>query len=293
MKYIKLYTLLMVSLLFVTSCSNDDKGTSNAIVNLPTQAMTVKENAGIFYVPVKVTGDHSNTIKAKFSVTAASIDPAVEDTNYIVTSKELVIPEGVDSVNVEIRAIDDAVINDNRIFTVNLVSVEGANMGQNTATVVTLRDNDANFYEKFAGKWWFEATTNKGDVKLAMTITAANEGDAKYDKVLNGSFSWDVGVAVPMSFPINYSYDKTTKERYLGLQCDGSTIVGTYGSSYSWVFYMYNESIDPENFLTGDIPGTWSDDYNTITFDKNYVLYLYQPGAGAWRSAQNIVLERQ
>ena len=128
--------MLACSALLVTACSNDDDWNTdgNVTVEMKNATMKVKENAGMFYVPVEVTGEANGPIRVTVDVTEASVSPAVEDEHYILTTKTLNIPAGETEVSLEFVPTNDMEINDDRVFTVTIVSVEGAKLGEIKST---------------------------------------------------------------------------------------------------------------------------------------------------------------
>ena len=148
MKYIKLFMFLAVASVFA-ACSDDDSSWNTAAdvtVNMKNPTMKVKENVGIFNVPVVVTGETNGPVKVNVTVKDAGANPAKKDVNYLVTDTTIVITEG--EGNVEIKAVDDDDINDPRTFDVNIVSAEGAKVGTQATTAVTIRNMDYDFAEQ-------------------------------------------------------------------------------------------------------------------------------------------------
>lgn len=298
MKYIKLFMLLAVASLFA-ACSDDDDNVNSATatVSLSQDTITVKENTGYFNVPIALTGARNGDVKVTVTVTPAATNPAVDDTNYLVTDKTITIPSTDSTANVQIKTVDDTEINENRSFTLT-ITAEGATLG-NSKTVVVLRDNDAAFYEKFFGKWMLTGTSSNGKVetpiKCEVTITGETDEAAKnYDKILTceAPNMLNVGIALSPVWHFRYSFDKSSKTGSLGFIMGEQ--VASYGANYSWIFV----TDDGTNYTTDDVTATWAlgsdGSFPTeITFPADKTIYLYQPGAGAWRMLYDFKMTKE
>lgn len=276
MKYIKLFMLLAVASLFA-ACSNDDEdiNSATATISLSSPSITVKESAGYFNVPIKVTGKRNGDVKVIVSASPAATNGAVEDTNYLITDKTITIPATDSVANIQIKTVDDDVINDPRSFTVT-ITAEGATLG-NSKTKVVLRDNDAAFYEKFMGKWkltWQEEGDdgNPVDYGSEVTITGeTNELAPNYNHILTceAPKMFNIGIVLDCTWHFRYSFDKNTKTGTLGIIMGEQ--VASYGSSYKFIF-LPNEGMD-------DVTATWAlgdkDSFPTeITFPAGQKIYL-------------------
>lgn len=292
MKYIKLFMLLAVASLF-TGCSDDDEivNSATATVSLSSDSVNVKENAGYFNVPIKLTGKRNGDVKVIVSASPAATNGAVEDTNYLITDKTITIPATDSVANIQIKTVDDDVINDPRSFTVT-ITAEGATLG-NSKTKVVLRDNDAAFYEKFMGKWHLtgKELRNKvvSDISSDVTITGeTNELAPNYDHILTCEAPGlvNIGVTLDCMWHFRYSFDKSTKTGTLGFIMDEQ--VASYSTSYTWFF----ETDDGE-----DLTATWAlgdkDSFPTkITFPADKIIYFYQPNAGTWARLSGFEMTR-
>jgi hypothetical protein len=302
MKYIKLFMLMLTSTLLFACSDDDDSINSNSVtVGFTSDTITVKENTGYFNVPIAVTGVRNGDIKVTISATGSGENFAEENTNYLITDKTLSLlndTTNTETMNVEIKTVDDDEINTNREFTLTIASAEGASITKNTVVVV-IRDNDAAFYEKFFGKWTLSYVVlgNSGESNETKTITISgpsDESDPNYDKVLDASCPsmFNVGIDLDCSWHFNYTFDSTTKKGTLGVVM-GET-VASYGSSYQWIFAL----LDGDNLTLDDYTADWSLDENnafptTITFpdSESKAIALYDDGV--WRYTYNWVLTKQ
>ena len=278
MKINKILACLLASVMFA-ACSDDDTSwnSGSATVSMEQEEIAVKENKGIFNVPVVVEGTQNGPIQVTVEVAETGTNAAKEDVNYIVTSKTILIPEDATSGNIEICTVDDNDINDSRTFTVSIVSANGAQIGSTKTTAVELRDNDAAFYEKLQGTWTM--TTAEGD-SWKVSIVGYDEGESGYDKVLyiTGAmgYSWT-------AIPVIYNFDMATQQGSLTIpfgelfaegveftgigSCDVYTAGGQNGQNVTF---------------NGSIAGSWNNDFNEITFDESKQLHLAvcSPGGG-------------
>lgn len=299
MKYIKIF-MSLVAVALLGSCSSDGEtwnSASDVTVSMANETMTVNEGKGLFNVPIQVTGKTNGRIKVTVEVSEVGDYPAKEDKNYYVTGKTIYISDS--TANVEIKTVDDEEINNNRTFAVTIVSAEGAKLG-NTTTTVTLKDNDAEFYQKLQGKWTMTGTDRSGnELSWNVTITgASDEKDEDYNKYLyiTGLNGYSSCEAV-----LTYNYDISTKSGYVAFDELGGE---------SWVLGAYNFGstlgacyVVPFNYLNGQltttpIVGHWSDDFKTVTFDEGMLfgrLYTYSTFEDTgyyWFAIQNIKLTK-
>lgn len=293
MKYIKLFMLLVAATVFA-ACSDDDSWNSKEVtVGFDNTSLTIKENSGIVNIPVNVNGLRNGDIALVIKTEETGTNPAVEDVNYIITDKTLNLKaddleEGV--VNIELKTIDDDEINDNRTFKLIIADAKGATIENNEITV-TLRDNDAAFYEKFFGTWTLNATEYNGSSQPPTPFTAkikitgpTDEADADYDNILYASSAamFNVGVNLDCEWRFAYSFDMATKTGSLDFIC--GDLVASYGSSYQWTWVGVNAA--GTNFSMDDIKGPWAlgegDAFPTTISWGTKDLILYRPGQGWW-----------
>ncbi len=162
MKKIFLLAFAAVGLLFA-ACSEDEDGFNTGaaivLVKQPTgeKPDSVRENKTL-YVPIKVEGEQNGAIEVTVEVSSNRED-YVEDKDYIVTSHHVRIPAHKDSVNVEVRLVDEKIINPDaedleRVLTVKIVSVQGAKIDALRGSAnFRIIDNDNSVYERMAGEW--------------------------------------------------------------------------------------------------------------------------------------------
>lgn len=76
------------------------------------------------FVPLMITGDLTEAATVVFEVTDST---AVEPTHFTV-EKELTVTPGTTKVNVEIKPVDDNVVNEDRIFILKIKEIKGGNL---------------------------------------------------------------------------------------------------------------------------------------------------------------------
>ena len=312
MKYTKIFMALLMAL-FMVACSDDDDAinTNQITLGFEKEAIVVKENVGYFNVPIKIAGYRNGNVKVNVVATPVGENGAVEDVNYMITDKSLQLLSENDTtdnatLNIQIKTIDDQEINENRSFNLEITSAEGATITTKNIQI-TLRDNDAAFYEKFFGKWTLKYTVEGASgvevVEKTMVISGpTDEDDPDYNNVLTATCAgmFNVGISLDASFRFNYTFDVATKKGTLGLIM--GDLVASYGSSYMWTFVNFVYDAEKGDYVGGyeDYLTDWSLDENdafptTITFPTDEVMYmaLYQPGGGAWRYVYNVSMTKQ
>jgi hypothetical protein len=148
MKLLKYFSFAALSL-FMVACSDDDVVLNTATgvtVNVSKVALSANEdNAGnevAVKVPIAITGDANGPVRVTVEFAPVGADGAVEDVDYIATSKVINISEEDKEANVEIYTVPNTVENDTKSFTVTITNVDGAALGESYVTTVTLVDND-------------------------------------------------------------------------------------------------------------------------------------------------------
>lgn len=292
MKYNKIFALLLATAAFA-GCSKEDISwnSSDATVGMGQAELVVKENKGMVNVPLVVDGELNGPVEVTVEVAEVGENPAMEDVHYIVTSKSYVIAEDATEGKIEFKTIDDADINEARTFVITIKSANGATVSETAnSTVVTLKDNDSQFYEKLQGKWKWSA--NNGGQSWNVTILGAEEGEDGYNEVL---YVTGVGGSSATSMTMFYSYDVATKTGYVYIP-------------FGYVFGQLNFSgigicdvvtitaVDGYVSLEGGLIGTWNEDFTEITFEENKTMYggVFQNGSflGTFFNSTNIKMSK-
>lgn len=304
MKYTKLF-MLALGAMFVASCSNDDEKVNSldTTVGFQKETLSIKENSGIVNIPIAIEGYRDGDVSVEIVAEGTGANPAKEGVNFRITDNTLSLLAKNDTtssavINVEFETIDDSEINDPREVTLTIKSAEGAKI-KTSKIVVTLRDNDAAFYEKFFGKWVLKGVDHKGNAfeKPATITGAVDEDDPNYDKVLKITVPglFNVGVALDCEWSLAYTFDKVTKTGTLSHIMFEDDYVATYSSAYKWVFLTEEDDELSDSPVTTSWKLGEGDTFPTeITWDEDQIIYLYQPSDGSlWAYMTDLKLVRQ
>ena len=106
-KYTKYLTMMLLAALAMTSCGDLNKGSvGDTTIYFSNESVEDGFSAGFVYVPIRLdAGTEANTGDVNVTVEVLDVQNATEDTDFMITSKDLVFRPGVDSVSVEIRVI--------------------------------------------------------------------------------------------------------------------------------------------------------------------------------------------
>lgn len=287
------YLLFACSALVLASCGNDDNwNTANDVtVQMANATMQTKENKNLFNVPLEVIGKANGPIRVTVDVTEVSENPAVENVNYIITSNTVVIPDNDSEVFIEIAPVNDDEINENRIFIVSIVDAEGAKVGEQNSTEITIRDDDSMPYEAIQGTWQYTFSEDGDNDAFTMTLEGVDDENILYDHVLYLS-GW--GKNNDMSAVVNFTADEETGEAIIEIpygQILGKAEFGNLGECEVELFgydgtYIYEE---------GSAIGTTAPKYKTIAFDpsEQFLLgVLYGGKVYLWYIMENMTMVR-
>lgn len=269
MKYIKLLSLL-VAVLFLGACSDDDvkkNSAADVTVSMGTATISPRESAGIVSLPIKVEGPTNGMVTLTVETREVGSNPAVENTNYYVTTKKINITgsEGY----VELEMVDDDEINDPRTFEVTIVNVEHAKLNEAAkTTTVEIRDNDHEPYDRLQGTWTLTYKNYDGAVqRQKVTITGADDpSEYIYNKLL-----YLEGMLLDKSkAQLSFNFDTANNTCYVSF---------TNFMKYNWVTGFKHPSFsDPIDIKLGrlegqqisqsPIEGVVQADFKTIKFEE-------------------------
>lgn len=269
MKYIKLLSLL-VAVLFLGACSDDDvkkNSAADVTVSMGTATISPRESAGIVSLPIKVEGPTNGMVSVTVETREVGSNPAVENTNYYVTTKKINITgsEGY----VELEMVDDDEINDPRSFEVTIVKVEHAKLNEAAKTTsVVIRDNDHEPYDRLQGTWTLTYKNYDGAVqRQKVTITGADDpSEYIYNKLL-----YLEGMLLDKSKAhLSFNFDTANNTCYVSF---------TNFMKYNWVTGFKHPSFsDPIDIKLGrlegqqisqsPIEGVVQADFKTIKFEE-------------------------
>lgn len=269
MKYIKLLSLL-VAVLFLGACSDDDvkkNSAADVTVSMGTATISLRESAGIVTLPIKVEGPTNGMVSLTVETREVGSNPAVDGTNYYVTTKKINITgsEGY----VELEMVDDDEITDPRSFEVTIVKVEHAKLNEAAKTTsVVIRDNDHEPYDRLQGTWTLTYKNYDGAVqRQKVTITGADDpSEYIYNKLL-----YVEGMLLDKSKAhLSFNFDTANNTCYVSF---------TNFMKYNWVTGFKHPSFsDPIDIKLGrlegnsisqsPVEGVVQADFKTIKFEE-------------------------
>ncbi len=269
MKYIKLLSLL-VAVLFLGACSDDDvkkNSAADVTVSMGTATISPRESAGVVSLPIKVEGPTNGMVTLTVETREVGSNPAVENTNYYVTTKKINITgsEGY----VELEMVDDDEINDPRTFEVTIVKVEHAKLNEAAkTTTVEIRDNDYEPYDRLQGTWTMTYKNYDGAVqRQKVTITGADDPSQYiYNKLL-----YLEGMLLEKSkAQLSFNFDSANNTCYVSF---------TNFMKYNWITGLELQGISqPVDIKLGrlegnsisesPVEGVVQEDFKTIKFEE-------------------------
>lgn len=306
--------LLAIALPFIWSCSDngDDINTGQCTVGFASEEVEINEaTSGYTNIPINVSGLRNGAVKIKIEAAPVGENGAVEGKHYFITDKTLNINAdtlSTGTLNVEVKTLDDNVINNPRQFTLTIVSAKGAEI-KTQKTTVTIKDNDGDTYLAFFGTWTLNAKKpvfdadgkqvpgQSQDVSFDVKISGtANENSADYESILTAScpsmFNLGSNVYLDCTWRFRYSYDKTLRVGTLGFICGEQ--IASYGTDYQWVWATDNG----RQYTFNDVTTRWTVAEgkvlpDVIKFNEAQSLYLFQPGQGMWDVMYDITLKKK
>lgn len=303
MKLNKIFALGLAALT-LTACSDDDDNVSwntnpDVTVQLGEQSVLIKENKGMFFIPIEVKGERNGnirvTVEVEESAVAPDTKPAVEDANYIITTKSVVISPDQDSFNLQLATVDDPQPGDDLSFALTISNVEYANLGPVSRTIVQINDKGASpMFDALPEKWDFEcylpqlsysdgSTRPRTLVSWHSTMGKTGEMTEQADKtqLYPIAFSGFLGEAGPSGAEtLNCYY------RY-----DPSLAYGDFFVPYgSYMSGPFNFSFGAGNIVVGTPNGTipargglsmiWNFDYTGFTYSEQFGLVVALADSG-------------
>lgn len=290
----KLYKIFAIALaaMTMTACSDDDNDYNSAddvIVEMQQAQMNVSEdfNGTYYNIPVVVIGDANGPISVTVELTADSADPAVEDQDYVVTSKTITIPSDTKIGNIQFYPVGDNDENPDRIFVATITKAEGAKIGTNQSCIVTLLDNERllpEAYAKVQGDWIMSCS----DGEYPMTISGYEEGEDGYltSVVMSGWGGYDIcqGVA-------GFSLDASTGQVQLSIpfgQIIATVNFTGFGPQDVQLIGFDGTYIYP----TGSMAAVSNEDVTEFVFPQGVAGAFNSDGWRVWFTEVDLVLKR-
>lgn len=286
--------------------------TGAATVSMGAATYSVKENRGLFTIPVVVAGEQNGDIKVEVEVKSVSANCEV-DKHFIVTSTEVVIPASKKSVNIEIKSIDDRIINEDRQFQITIVKAEGASIGTEKNTLITLLDNDDIPYDRMDGIWVVTASDllaeQPTDISWETRLTTVVDEDADgYGSLITMSpwrmwtgdtYEGAIDIAHSLLFSYNASSQTATVTLKLGeIMCEGIILGGENEDGFNLTnCFMRSATPTQTNYtISGSVIGSVNSDFTKISFNLPLMGLLYDANGmpfSYWFYYNNIELTKK
>lgn len=273
MKYIKLLSLL-VAVLFLGACSDDDvkkNSAADVTVSMGVATFSPRESAGVVSLPIKVEGPTNGMVSLTVETREVGSNPAVENTNYYVTTKKINITgsEGY----VELEMVDDDVINDPRTFEVTIVKVEHAKLNEAAkTTTVEIRDNDREPYDRLQGTWTLTYKNYDGAVqRQKVTITGADDPSQYiYNKLL-----YLEGMLLEKSkAQLSFNFDTANNTCYVSFSnfMKYNWVTGFKHPSFSDPIDIKLGRLEGNQISQSQVEGVVQEDFKTIKFEEGVTI---------------------
>lgn len=160
---------------------------SDVAVGFETTALTVAEResggtAGESYrceIPVKIYGTLRKPLQFKVALLPTEgANAAIENVNFRLLQTVFVVENATDALSVPIEIIDDIKVNADRMFTLDITEVTGAEMyTPQKRCIVTIANDDMGIY---FGKAQTEAEEGTGIVKIPVKLTRACDSEVSF-----------------------------------------------------------------------------------------------------------------
>lgn len=293
MKFNKIFAL-GVAALTMTACSDyngkytesehDFNTAAGVTVSMEETSVSVKENVGLFNVPVVVNGDANGYVEVKVKVTDGTVstateEPAIADAHYYVTSKTIYIPADSKTGNIEISSVDFRLPQKTRSFTITIEDVKGATLSGNATTTVYILDKGTSpAWSELAGEWMvtgnsYTSSTGEYDNPFSYRGQFTVTDDAKMEFKIPGFDGYAF-----MAIPFVYDYDSDINYGDIAVPLGG--LVGSninFGEPIGAADLKITLSTGT---AVGTVSGQWNDNYTAVSFGNTEFLIGIYNAAG-------------
>ncbi len=271
--------LVMAVLCISASCSKSGKGAGDITVGFSQSTYKFKEGAGLSKIRIEVNGE-AETYPVTFDVEAKVISSEQVEVNDVIhfTQSQGLKVGGKDlaPVYLEFTVKDNDYINETRQVELTITNANGAAIAQAT-TVLEIRDNDNDPYDRLMGDWTASATDYNG-AKVTFPVNISG-GFTESDITNNegrvlvcwgfGSYQREFPSATPSKQPVWYmDFDEDAHALYVQTNAVMANVFQFSDISYDVIIRCC--TILPGNAISLLTPleGSWSSDMNTITFQS-------------------------
>ena len=279
MKQILKSIALLAFVAGLVSCNNVAKYETYAFVSFGGTKYNVREDAGVFKIPVNLVSDKNLTTTVTYRISSKST--AVKGTDYTIPNETNDLGVGVLTISTDPATKCDSIeicpiaalgtITNNKSLILELETVVGEDiyLGATDSCKVTLVDIDGPLF-RMIGDWSGTVTGYRGDIKINWSIEECEEGEAA--AYPNANLKISTGSIMDLSYGL-----KTEKDVYCYFDQNLSEL--QIYPAQLWLMDMpfdigdLSFSIDEEATMNGTpVPVTLSYNDNTLTFD-NLVYY--------------------
>lgn len=303
----------LVLSLAVSCQEKEPQGKGDATIGFGKETYVYKESAGLVKIPIQFTGE-PKTYPITFDIVAEvnGTEFKVEDLVHFTQTKGMKYAGDPEApAYLEFQIYDNQEINDSRFINLSIENVSGATLAGTGKAVLELADNDNNPYERLWGDWVVKDNAGQSwEVNISGGFSA-DEESVNFEKTLVcwgfGPYKEDLtsygGAYTPVKQPVWY-LDYNAEEGYLSAR-SGALMSNIYSfgieDAGEEVFLAAGQPNEAGQMATDhsyNVKATWSEDMNTITFEKGYYLVATVWGVsgeyyGYWQAFGDVVMTRK
>lgn len=280
MKLNKIFAAAL-AVMTMTACDDDaSMNTVNVTVNMEDAELSMSEDFtanNYNYIPVVLSGEATNgPVSVTIEVEEFGAEPAVENEDYIFTSKTITIPAGQSEGAFEFHTTGDDVENPDKQFKVTIVSAEGATVGNQSSTIVNLLDNERllpEAYAKVIGDW---TSPSSMDGTYSCKIEGYPEGHEKYLKYVKV-----VGLFGKPIFSVDLGFSLDASTGMIGLVWTMPQVLGQnleFSAPIGIADVVCLPYLDGGLYLNGSISAVYDPSGTSFTFDGGAAAGIFAPG---------------
>ena len=264
MNYLKRFAILLLPLIMIACNDDDNLNTGTATVEFQSAEIEIKELTSSLNLPIVVKGENNGLIKVRIEM---KDNNSGFDKDILITDYNLVIPAGVESVNVEtLLSIANDEIEQNRSFSIAIAHVEGATAGSNAICKVNILENSP-----LEGKYMMEGKsqlqTPNGVTNYACTLTSVDDSFEQ----LYLDFGQGGAALVEVEATENQGEYKLT--------IAASQVIGTYNGDN---VELTHKAVSNGRWVKTTDPITGIFKNKVVTFEMGHALGLEVPAVEGW-----------
>lgn len=306
MKLNKIFALGLATL-SLAACSNDKEEVTfntlpGATVEMGQPEITVKENYGLFNVPIYVSGDRNGCVTVTVAVRETGDNPAVEDGRFYITTKTLNIPANVTEGNIEIATVDisESTAEPDMTCEIYIADVKYATLAGREYTTLTIEDKGiAPLPDQMPTKWAGSAVlktddngnaTETADWTSQMSVAEPDSVNEWPFLTFDNFLASEFGGSSSLTIGMDYRYNKAIG--WGDFFIPAGYVIGklNFGSQLGVCDVAIKISGSVER---GELKGKWNDDFTAISFaGTSSYLEVLQNGndVGYWKEFNDMML---